>query len=591
VSTDKPAAAIPGPACLPFSWGSKDAELQHGLPPKQRTKVCAACKSRAEALSRNVPPPSRSQVHVDAVEDSAPPAPAETTPVRPSSPRTAGPDTALVISPLSGFSVEPDSSTVPALLGAFVRGAGGDELVTRFSNGRKRVYRRVVTSRKAEVGCRQSRRRRAVAAATVRPLFPAADAAAIAAPMRIICGAARTTGVGVALFQSLSVRQQLECKVANRISGVTLKRIRAFLGGATSGLASREALRRDSDLAAGEERNRVTTSAAGAFLVSPRAAVQALLDDIVRSEGFLECPVSEEWRSSRGREPAPGVAAADGSGNTAAASSGSDSSDWTDEPESECESNTSGGRVSPSGAGDGGRGGRGLSDLPRAAGDGSTCCRGGPSEPRSSVDGGGAPSGGERSGPCSDEGATTPNPAMPAVQLCFGMDKGGRQSTVKVYLGIANQAHPASVGNSTVLGVFPCKTDDYAALKSICAVWLADFDALRTNGLRVHGQQRSVRLIMTGDFLWMSMMSGSDGPLSSPLSVVHSTCVAHCQERRGGAEMWVHAGRQPLQWAAPYGSSRSAHAQRLCQRRQQDPHDTSVTVASSVNCAVSTHHH
>jgi len=455
VSTDKPAAAIPGPACLPFSWDSKDAELQHGLPPKQRTKFCAACKSRAEALGRNVPPPSPSQVHVDAVEDSAPPAPAETTPVRPSSPRTAGPDTALVISPLSGFSVEPDSSTVPALLGAFVRGAGGDELVTRFSNGRKRVYRRVVTSRKAELGCRQSRRRRAVAAATVRLIFPAADAAAIAAPMRIICGAARTTGVGVAPFPSLSVRQQLEFKVANRISGVTLTRIRAFLGGATSGLASREALRRDSDLAAGEERNRVTTSAAGAFLVSPRAAVQALLDDIVRSERFLECPVSEEWRSSRGREPAPGVAAADGSGNTAAASSGSDSSDWTDEPESECERNTSGGRVSPSGAGDGGRGGRGLSDLPRAADDGSTCCRGSPSEPRSSVDGGGAPSGGERSGPCSDEGATTPNPAMPAVQLCSGMDKGGRQSTVKVYIGIANQAHPASVGNSIVLGVFP----------------------------------------------------------------------------------------------------------------------------------------
>jgi len=76
--------------------------------------------------------------------------------------------------------------------------------------------------------------------------------------------------------------------VANRISGVTWTRIRAFLGGASSGLASWEALRRDSDLAAREERNRVTTSAAGAFLLSPRAAVQAFLDDIVLSQRFLE---------------------------------------------------------------------------------------------------------------------------------------------------------------------------------------------------------------------------------------------------------------------------------------------------------------
>jgi len=513
VSTDKPAAALPGPACLPFLWGSNEAKLQRGLPPNQRKKVCAACKSRAEALSRNVAPPSPSQAHFNAVEDSAPPAPADTTPVRPSPPLTAGPDTSLVISPLSGFSVEPDSSTVPALLGAFVRRTGGDELVTRFPNGRQRVYRRVVTGRKVEVGSRQNRRRRAVAAATIQPLFPVAEATDMDGPMRIICGAARTTGAGVAPFHSLSVRQQLEFKVANRISGVTWTRIRAFLGGASSGLASREALRRDTDLAAGEERNRVTTSAAGAFLLSPRAAVQALLDDIVRSERFLECPVSEEWRSSRGREPTAVVAAADASGNTAAAASLSDSSDWADEQESECESSTSGGRVSPSGADDRGcGGGGGPSDLPPAAGDGSTCCRGGPSEPRSGVDGSGTPSGGERSAPCSDEGATTPNPAMPAVQLCFGMDKGGRQSTVKVYLGIANQPHPASVGNSIVLGVFPCKTDDYEALESICAVWLADIEELRANGLRVRGRQRSVCLIMTGDFLWMSMMSGHDGP-------------------------------------------------------------------------------
>jgi len=33
----------------------------------------------------------------------------------------------------------------------------------------------------------------------------------------------------------------------------------------------------------------------------------------------------------------------------------------------------------------------------------------------------------------------------------------------------------ACVGNSIVLGVFPCTADDHAALRSLCAVWLAEF--------------------------------------------------------------------------------------------------------------------
>lgn len=151
-STDKPAAALPGPACLPFLWGSSEAKIQRGIPPNQRKKVCAACKSRVEALSRNVAPPSPSQAHADAVEYSAPPAPANTTPICLSPPLTAVPNTSLIISPLSGFSVEPDSSTVSALLGAFFRRTCGDELMTRFPDRRQWLYRRVVTGQKAEVG-------------------------------------------------------------------------------------------------------------------------------------------------------------------------------------------------------------------------------------------------------------------------------------------------------------------------------------------------------------------------------------------------------------------------------------------------------
>jgi len=80
------------------------------------------------------------------------------------------------------------------------------------------------------------------------------------------------------------------------------------------------------------------------------------------------------------------------------------------------------------------------------------------------------------------------------------MDKGGRTSTVKVYLGIANQRRPARGGNSVVICVFPCRTDDYAALRRKCALWLADIEDLRSRGLLVGGVLRSVLLILTGDY-------------------------------------------------------------------------------------------
>ena len=105
-------------------------------------------------------------------------------------------------------------------------------------------------------------------------------------------------------------------------------------------------------------------------------------------------------------------------------------------------------------------------------------------------------------------------PVGPPVQLLFGMDKGGRTSTVKVYLGIANQRRPASVGNSVVIGVFPCRTDDYAALRRICALWLADIEDLRSRGLLVGGVLTSVLLILTGDYAWMTAFCGHSGASS-----------------------------------------------------------------------------
>ena len=88
----------------------------------------------------------------------------------------------------------------------------------------------------------------------------------------------------------------------------------------------------------------------------------------------------------------------------------------------------------------------------------------------------------------------------------------GAQATVRAFLGTANQQQPASVGNSIVLGVFPCKKDDHTALESICAVWLADIEELRANGIQVRGETRAGLVILTGDYKWMTAFVGHSGP-------------------------------------------------------------------------------
>jgi len=62
------------------------------------------------------------------------------------------------------------------------------------------------------------------------------------------------------------------------------------------------------------------------------------------------------------------------------------------------------------------------------------------------------------------------------------------------------------------LGVFPCKTDDDTALRSICAIWLADLEELRANGLNVRGERRRVRVILTGDYSQSPMVGHPCGP-------------------------------------------------------------------------------
>jgi len=262
-----------------------------------------------------------------------------------------------------------------------------------------------------------------MAVATVRRLFPSIDADALASTMRVVYGVARATGgVAVAPYHRLSERQQLEFKVANRISGVTWTRVRAFLGGAASGLASREVLRRASDLAAAEDHNRVTTTADGAFLFSPRGAVKALMDEIVSSQHFLECPVSDGVSSTPARDCASGQTAASGGGRADASTgpppqkasgggcvstrsaSDSDASDWSDAFEPLGETSTGSGRVHSSRSADGSPGGGGTPHC---------------GAPSGVVVGGTGGGGTPRCAPGSRADGSPPVSSQPSIKLCF----------------------------------------------------------------------------------------------------------------------------------------------------------------------------
>jgi len=102
-------------------------------------------------------------------------------------------------------------------------------------------------------------------------------------------------------------------------------------------------------------------------------------------------------------------------------------------------------------------------------------------------------------------------PVGPAVHFFFGMDKGRRSRTVKVYLGILNQHRPASVVKSVFIGVFPCRTNDCTALRRIRALCLADIEELRSSGLLVGGALRSFLLILAGDYASISAFRGHTG--------------------------------------------------------------------------------
>lgn len=312
-----------------------------------------------------------------------------------------------------------------------------------FGNGSVRIYQRETIPRKAEVGPRQKRRRVAEAAAAVGRVL-GAEPGLLVATVEDLCRRARQSGGVVvapaaAALAPPSVRLQTQFILDNNISRTLWQRVRLFLGGPASGLASREVLRRDLGEAQAEERNQVTSDGAGAFLVTPRAAVQGLIGDLLASGEFLE-------RATRGRDgkEIEAVSAFEGQ------------------------------------------------DCPGAV----------------------------------------PDPKVRDVQLCFGLDKGGQLSSCKAILSILNQEHPCSRGNTILYGVFPSKKDDHDALSRMADVYVPDIDALRMDGVEVSGERRAVRLILTGDYSFVTLWCGHMGA-SSRMPCLYCTAM-RCRTARNG---------------------------------------------------------
>lgn len=87
--------------------------------------------------------------------------------------------------------------------------------------------------------------------------------------------------------------------------------------------------------------------------------------------------------------------------------------------------------------------------------------------------------------------------------------------------------------NTILYGVFPCKKDDHDALSRMAAVYVPDIDALRTGGVEVSGERRAVRLILLGDYCFITLWCGHMGA-SSRMPCVYCTAM-RCRTARNGS--------------------------------------------------------
>lgn len=74
---------------------------------------------------------------------------------------------------------------------------------------------------------------------------------------------------------------------------------------------------------------------------------------------------------------------------------------------------------------------------------------------------------------------------MRDVHICIGLDKGGSPSSVKIVVGLLNQACPNRLMNTVLASTCPCESDGYAELEAEIAGHAAQLGDLLLHGVGV----------------------------------------------------------------------------------------------------------
>lgn len=110
---------------------------------------------------------------------------------------------------------------------------------------------------------------------------------------------------------------------------------------------------------------------------------------------------------------------------------------------------------------------------------------------------------------CAYEGqdcqGAVPDPKVRDVHLCLGLDNGSQISFCNALLSILNQEHLYSRCHTVLCGVVAAKYDINDTLLRMADVYGPDIDELRMDGVEVSRKYRPVRLILTGDYSFVTL--------------------------------------------------------------------------------------
>lgn len=97
------------------------------------------------------------------------------------------------------------------------------------------------------------------------------------------------------------------------------------------------------------------------------------------------------------------------------------------------------------------------------------------------------------------------------VHVCLGLDKGGKTSSCKLVMTVANQRNPQRRQHSILLATYPCMKDGPDEVASMIGPWVEDLTELIENGVTINDGRRAVRLFFNGDYAFLSTFCGHKG--------------------------------------------------------------------------------